>query len=291
MNGSLRLIARHIAAIALWGPEPVEPALARCRAILDDASSHSRGLVQASCLMRIGGLQGSPAGSRRRARRSPEARAIMDDLGLHHQKAHSTDVAVLVEILAEDYEAAEREARHAYAVLTEMGDVTYQASEALLIAEALELQGRTDEAEEWLATSNEIDDTPDDPDALVVQARLLARRGRLDEAIELARVGLDRGAELLVPFADAASRSPSSSSCGTLRGGGPGCRGMPPTLRGEGHRPARPEGEGAARRDPGSRLGGERELRQDRRVARLAIRHAADDGELAAAIHEHPRVA
>ncbi|HEY4347499.1 MAG TPA: adenylate/guanylate cyclase domain-containing protein, partial [Gaiellaceae bacterium] len=50
-----QLIARHIAAIALWGPEPVEPALVRCRAILDEASSHSRGLVQASCLMRIGG--------------------------------------------------------------------------------------------------------------------------------------------------------------------------------------------------------------------------------------------
>ena len=51
-----------------------------------------------------------------------DARAIMDDLGLHHQKAHSSDVAVIVEMLAEDYEAAEREARHAYAVLAEMGE-------------------------------------------------------------------------------------------------------------------------------------------------------------------------
>ena len=80
-------------------------------------------------------------------------------------------------MLAEDYEAAEREARHAYLVLAEMGDVTYQASEALLIAQALELQGRTDEAEEWLATAGSIDDNPDDPDALVVQARLLAGAG------------------------------------------------------------------------------------------------------------------
>ena len=196
-------IARHIAAIALWGPEPVEAALARCHAILDEASSHSRGLVQASCLMRIGGLEGLAGRSRRRARRSREARVIMDDLGLHHQRAHSTDVAVLVEMLAEDYEAAEREARHAYAVLAEMGDVTYQASEALLIAEALELQGRTDEAEEWLTTSNEIDDTPDDPDALVVQARILARRGastRQSSSLEGTRPSAE---QVVPPFADA----------------------------------------------------------------------------------------
>ena len=111
------LIGRHIAAIARWGPEPVEPALARCRAILDEASSNSSGLVQASCLMRIGGLQ-ALAGQFDVARATiAEARAIMDDLGLRHQKAHSTDVAVLVEMLAEDYEAAEREARQEYAAL------------------------------------------------------------------------------------------------------------------------------------------------------------------------------
>ena len=154
--------------------------------------------------MRIGGLQGL-AGQFDAARATiRDARAIMDDLGLHHQKAHSSDVAVIVEMLAEDYEAAEREARHAYAVLAEMGDVTYQASEGLLIAGALEHQGRTDEAEEWLATSNAVAGSTDDPDALVVQARLAARRGRLEEAIELVQSALDRGAELPVPsFSDA----------------------------------------------------------------------------------------
>ena len=198
-----QVIARHIAAIALWGPEPVEPALARCRAILGDASVQSRGLVQASCLMRIGGLEG--LAGRFDAARSTigRARAIMDELGLHHQKAHSTDVAALVEILAEDYEAAEREARHAYLVLTEMGDVTYRASEALLLAQALELQGRADEADEWLATAGSIDDYPDDPDALVIRARLLAQRGHLEEAARLAQSALDRGVEVAVPFVDA----------------------------------------------------------------------------------------
>ena len=145
----------------------------------------------------------------------------MDDLGLHHQKAHSTDVAVLVEMLAEDYEAAEREARHAYAVLAEMGDLTYQASEGLLVAGALERQGRTDEAEEWLAISNSVAGSPDDPDALVVQARLLARRGRLEEAIDVAQSALDRGAELPVPRSRRTLHARGDPpSRGARRGGG-----------------------------------------------------------------------
>ena len=249
------LVSRHIAAIALWGPEPVEPALARCRAILDEASSNSSGLVQASCLMRIGGLQGL-AGQFDAARATiRDARAIMDDLGLHHQKAHSSDVAVIVEMLAEDYEAAEREARHAYAVLAEMGDVTYQASEGLLIAGALEHQGRTDEAEEWLATSNAVAGSTDDPDALVVQARLAARRGRLEEAIELVQSALDAAPSCPCRRSPThATRSPRSSIVPGRRGrGGQGCRAMPATLRGEGHRPARPEDERTAGRDRTSR--------------------------------------
>jgi tetratricopeptide (TPR) repeat protein len=151
--------------------------------------------------MRIGGLQGL-AGEFDAARASiREGRSIMDDLGLQHQKAHSSDVAVLVEMLAEDYEAAVREASTAYEILVEMGDLPYQAEEALLMAEALEQQGRTDEAEHWVAVADS--NNLDDPDSLVVKARLLARRGRLEEAIQTARLAVDRCPELPVPFADA----------------------------------------------------------------------------------------
>ena len=192
-------IVRHIVSIALWGPEHVEPALARCRAILDETSN---GRVQANCLVRIGGLEGL-AGRFNAAREAiAQARAIMDDLGLRHLKAHSTDVAVLVEMLAGEYEAAEREARAAYAVLEEMGDRTYQLSEAHLIAKALEAQGRPDEAEEWLAIANDPVDQVD-PEALVLEAQIMARRGLLGDAERLARSALERGGESPVPgFAD-----------------------------------------------------------------------------------------
>jgi tetratricopeptide (TPR) repeat protein len=158
--------------------------------------------VQANCLVRIGGLEGL-AGRFDAAREAiAEARAIMHDHGLRHLAAHSTDVAVIVEMLAGDYAAAEREARAAYAALEEMGDRTYQAAEAHLIAQALEAQGRADEAEEWLAIARVPNDSVD-PDELALQARIMARRGLLDDAEELARSALEQGGESPVPnFAD-----------------------------------------------------------------------------------------
>ena len=181
-------ILRHMLSAALWGPEHVESALARCRAILDETSNRQ---VHANCLVRIGGLEGL-AGDFDAAREAIiQARAIMDDLGLRHLKAHSTDVAVLVEMLAQDYEAAEREARAAYAILEQMGDRTYQAAEAHLTARALEADGRLDEAEEWLLIGKALDD-PSDPGGLVVQAQIMAHRGLLDEAEQLARTALEQ---------------------------------------------------------------------------------------------------
>ncbi len=191
-------IMRLIVSDALWGPEPVTPALARCRAILEDTNNRR---VQANCLVRIGGLEGL-AGRFDAARETiADARALMDDLGLRHLKAHSSDVAVLVEMLAGDYEAAEAEAQVAYAALEQMGDRTYQNSEAHLIAQALEAQGRVDDAERWLERSYGTDDS--DPDSLTLRAQILARRGLLEDAERLARSALAIGREPSVPqFAD-----------------------------------------------------------------------------------------
>ncbi len=81
-----------------------------------------------------------------------------------------------------------------------MRDRTYQASQAYLIAKALEAQGRADEADEWRVIAEELGD-PDSAD-LDLQARIMARRGLLDDAEKLARSALERGGESSVPFAD-----------------------------------------------------------------------------------------
>jgi class 3 adenylate cyclase/tetratricopeptide (TPR) repeat protein len=186
---------RHIVSNALWGPEPVDLALVRCRSILDGTTNPQ---VQANCLIRIGGLEGL-AGRFDAARETiAAARALMDDLGLRHLRAHSSDVVVFVEMLAGDYQAAEREAGAAYAVLTEMGDRTYQTAEAHLMAMAMEAQGRVDDAERWLAIAGE----PGQPDTIAVEAQIQARRGNLHDAERLARSALELGSERPVHSAD-----------------------------------------------------------------------------------------
>jgi class 3 adenylate cyclase len=184
-------ILSQILSTALWGPEPVERALVRCRAIYDAAPNRR---VRASGLIRIGGLEGL-AGRFDAARDAiGQARVIMDELGLAHLKAHSSDVAVMVEMLAGDYEAAEREARTAFMALSEMGDVVYQTSQAIWLSEALERQGRADEAEEWLGVVARLDPGEDGTIA-TVRARLALRRGDLEGAERLARFAVSRFSE------------------------------------------------------------------------------------------------
>jgi tetratricopeptide (TPR) repeat protein len=123
----------------------------------------------------------------------------MDDLGLRHLRAHSSDVVVYVEMLAGDYQAAEREASAAFAVLAEMGDRTFQAAEAHLMAMALEAQGRVDDAKRWLTISGQ----PGESHTIAVKAQIDARRGNLEDAERLARSALELGSEQPVPeFAD-----------------------------------------------------------------------------------------
>ena len=189
-------IIRHIGSMALWGPEHVDTALARCRAILEGASN---GRVKANCLVRIGGLEGLAGRFDVAWDAIDEARAFMDELGLRHLKAHSSDVAVLVAMLTGDFERAEHEARRAYAMLGEMGDRTFQATEAILIGEALAAQGRLDEGEEWLATGREIGGADgEESTGIELEALIMTRRGHLDEAENLARAAL--GYETPVPL-------------------------------------------------------------------------------------------
>jgi class 3 adenylate cyclase/tetratricopeptide (TPR) repeat protein len=191
-------IIRHIGSTALWGPERVDLALARCRAILDGASN---GRVKANCLVRIGGLEGLAGRFDAAWDAIDEARAFMSDLGLRHLKAHSSDVAVLVAMLAGDFERAEREARAAYVVLEEMGDRTFQPTEASLIGETLAAQGRLDEAEQWLAIRRGIGDADDEEPANIgLEALIMARRGHLDKAEELVRRCLALDGDTPVPL-------------------------------------------------------------------------------------------
>ena len=122
----------------------------------------------------------------------------MDELGLAHVKAHSTDVAVVVEMLAGDYEAAEQAARTAYATLAEMGDVVYQTAEGLLLADALERQGRLGEATEWIDRVASLGEGAEAAEIAATRARIALRRDDLDEA-ERQRATIEGSPEPVVP--------------------------------------------------------------------------------------------
>jgi tetratricopeptide (TPR) repeat protein len=94
---------------------------------------------------------------------------------------------------AGDPEAAEVELRSNCEMLLERGERAWFCSLACLLAEALYQQGRDDEALEWLERSRETAPTEDleaMSDRRCIEGKILARRGRFDEAVEAVQEGL-----------------------------------------------------------------------------------------------------
>ena len=123
------------------------------------------------------------------------ARAIFEDLGLRLRSTFVSETAGAIEMLAGDAVAAEREWRAGFDAAVEMGEQGFQSTVAALLAHALLRQGRLDEAEE-MVTLSERAGAEDDVSTQVLgrsaRARVLAARGKADEAERLARDAIER---------------------------------------------------------------------------------------------------
>jgi predicted ATPase/DNA-binding SARP family transcriptional activator len=128
--------------------------------------------------------------------RFSEARAAMASSRALHAKsgarldwASSAWPAGLIEMIAGDATAAERELREGYEALRAMGEQAFSASIAAMLADALYAQGRLAEAQQ-LADEARESAVNGDIDAhtrwRAVRAKLLARGGEFDAARELA---------------------------------------------------------------------------------------------------------
>jgi ATP/maltotriose-dependent transcriptional regulator MalT len=96
----------------------------------------------------------------------------------------------VVELEAGDPAAAESELRKGYAVLAELAESGFRSTNAALLAEALVLQGRLDDAADAAADALELakdDDFITVGVARQVQARVLAARGEFEAAATHAR--------------------------------------------------------------------------------------------------------
>jgi tetratricopeptide (TPR) repeat protein len=175
---------------AVFGPRPVPDAIERCEEILASARGQRR--VTASALRALAALK-AMAGEFAEARSLMQRfSAIVEDLGLRVTAASASETYAAVELLAGDPVAAERRLRSGYAQLEQMGESSTSANVAALLAQALHVQGRDDEA----VAVSEVTAADDDVSAHVhlsgARARALASVGRLDEAERLARAAVDR---------------------------------------------------------------------------------------------------
>jgi DNA-binding SARP family transcriptional activator/tetratricopeptide (TPR) repeat protein len=182
----------ELAAALYWGPVPVEQAMRRCRQLLDDEVSDRPGT--AYVLAFLGGLEAQRRELDRGRRLVDEARAMLEDLGLRTAvDTYCIPVLVDIELYAEHPATAESLLRELCERLEREEDFSHLASRASDLAEALTMQGLTEEASEWTRVA-ERHAAPDDLNAQIswrrTRARAQAHPSTFERAEQLAREAL-----------------------------------------------------------------------------------------------------
>ncbi|HYI44828.1 MAG TPA: adenylate/guanylate cyclase domain-containing protein [Actinomycetota bacterium] len=184
-------ILQSMSASLMWGPTPASKAEERCRELLELAQGNR--VLEPSLWVRTGvllAMQGDFDQARDLVERS---RSIWKEFGQDLALAWSAQDAGIIELLADDLDAAERGLRAGCAALSEMGNKPYLATTSAMLARVLVYQERWDEAETATIESEEA--AGDDPHLTgewgPTRARVHAHRGLLDQAEELARRAVD----------------------------------------------------------------------------------------------------
>jgi ATP/maltotriose-dependent transcriptional regulator MalT len=175
-------------AMALYfGPTHAENAIARCTNLLAEVSEHTIEAAIWSSLAGLLAMRGDFEEARRLWRAAGER---YEELGLGYRRAVRCTIGADIETLAGDDEAAEQELRQGYETLERMGEKGARVVVAAYLADTLCRTGRDDEAAEYADIVAELaagDDVVPQALCRCVRAKLLARRGELDRAEEVAR--------------------------------------------------------------------------------------------------------
>jgi DNA-binding SARP family transcriptional activator len=192
------------ASAAVWGPTPVREAIGRCVSIREQVRASP---VAVAVTLHPLGLLHAMDGDFDRARRLVrQGNEILDELGrLHSAVSHHE---ALVELLAGRPAAAEERLRLGYRRLEEMGERALLATTAAMLAQALQAQGRLQDADAFCLVSERTaaaEDLPTQVKWRGVRAKLLGWEGRAGEAAALAReaVRLAAPTDMLTMRADA----------------------------------------------------------------------------------------
>jgi tetratricopeptide (TPR) repeat protein len=167
-----------------------------CEEILGQPGQQRR--IRASSLRALAGLN-AMAGAFGEARELVAAhKELVQELGLRVSAASAAETYGIVEMLAGDPAAAERELGWGYGVLEEIGETQNFPDLAAKLSDAFYAQGRDERALE-LSKVSEAATAPDDLSPGVqwraVRAKLLAGQGDLEQAEALAREAVALAAE------------------------------------------------------------------------------------------------
>jgi tetratricopeptide (TPR) repeat protein len=178
----------EIAAALYWGPTSVAQAVFRCEQLLQEESANRTGSAYLEVF--LGGLAAQEGDFQRARTLVRSAWATLDDAGYREGVlTYCATVLGEVELLAGEPRSAVEVLDALCAELAERGATSQLASRASDLAEALSLQGRDEDAEGWTEVAERYA-APDDVTAQMmwrsVRAKLLARRGELQEAEEIA---------------------------------------------------------------------------------------------------------
>jgi tetratricopeptide (TPR) repeat protein len=181
-------IVHQLGLAAVFGPRPVDEAVARCADIL--SSSRGDPLIEAATLRAL---------ASREARRSSfdEARELVERAIVRYEDVGSSPLVRVstafaradIQLFAEDFQGAERELRPWLVGLERMGERGYRSSLMALLSVAVYGQGRLEEAE---AVAREAEESASSTDiwtqsmARGTRAKVSARRGDV-QSVELAR--------------------------------------------------------------------------------------------------------
>ena len=184
--------AAGYATTALYGPTPVREVRERSQRLLDQVAGDRRAEATVLAAMAVAdAMLGDIDDARDRHRR---AKAIHAELGRSVVSASTSIEGSRIETLAGDIAAAEALLRADDAQLASFGERYFRSTIAGLLANALEAQGKTEDAEAYVALTLELADLADANSqvlARIARAKLDARQGLADAAVAAATDALE----------------------------------------------------------------------------------------------------
>jgi tetratricopeptide (TPR) repeat protein len=217
----------YLGTALFFGPRPVETALVQCTQLL--AEHEGDRASEANIVAWQGGLEAMRCRFDVGRALVERARAIYEDLGLENAVIDICGrVLGTIEMLSLRPDKAEEALRASCELAQRLGQTPLLATRAGALAAALYEQKRYSEAETWTDLARKSAGA-DDLDAALswqpIQARLLAERGALPQAVELARGAvqsarrtdsLNRQADCLIALADVLRTAGDEANASTV---------------------------------------------------------------------------